>query len=29
MLYETLMCWIIANEIIFILFFMPRMRVRR
>lgn len=28
-LYEALMSWIIVNEIIFLLFFIPKMRVRR
>lgn len=29
MLYETLMSWVIANELIFLFFFIPKMRVRR
>jgi hypothetical protein len=29
MLYQTLMTWMIVNEIIFLLFFIPKMRVRR
>lgn len=27
--YSIIMSWLIANEIIFLLFFIPKMRVRR